>query len=111
MHVVQFFGVLLVVCFCLVMIFLTADMYTRRQGEIIVGKVVRWERTRIPGFGRVILTYTKRGRTYMCVSNLIANSKKYAFRPESMRRYILHKYPKSSKMGPVYVATVIGSVT
>lgn len=106
--IILFFSSLAVLCLVIIAIFLFADSKLRRQGNIVVGYVVNWQKTRLPGFGRVMISYSIRGRHYMCMTSLIPNWKKHEYKPTSMRRYVIHKYPKTGRFDTMYVATPIG---
>ena len=105
----MFFVGLSIFCVLALAVFFIADAKQRRTGQVIVGSVVQWQKSGIPCFGRVVIDYTIRGRHYSCFSSLIPNWKRHLFRPKSMRRYLLRKYPKTCKSEAFYIATAICS--
>lgn len=107
MWVWAFFLGLMLVCFVILMLFVYFDSRQRRYGRIVTGTVLEWQKSRLPGFGRVIVDYTIKGRHYTCSSNLIPNNLRDSFKPKSMRRYILHKYAKTKKRSGFYIVTAI----
>lgn len=107
-YVWVFFLALLFFCVCALAAFLI-DAKQRRVGHVVIGRVVEWRKSGVPGFGRVIIDYTVRGRHYSCASSLIPNWERRDFRSGSMRRYIVHRYVKTEKTDAFYVATAIRS--
>lgn len=106
----MYFVILFVVCSVCLIGFLLVDASVRRAGRMIVGTVCYWQKSGIPGFGRVCMDYTIRGKRHQCMSGLIANRNKHLFREKSMHQCVLYKYAGTSKRRPFYVATVLHSV-
>lgn len=107
MKIMGFFVVLAAVCALCLCGFVWFSNRKVPPGRVITASVVSWEKTRLPGFGRVLISYTIHGRPYTCSTGLIPNHRKKLFRPRSVRRYVLRRYQGGRKFGTVYIASVI----
>ena len=107
MQVCMFFVGLTVACAACLAAYFVADARRHKNGQVIIGRAGDWQKSGIPGFGRVSVEYSIRGRPYACVSGLIPNWRKHLFRPRSMRRYVLRKYTRPDRGGATYVATAV----
>lgn len=107
MKILAFFVVLLIICIVCLIFYLHASFRDVKMGQIVTGSVIGWEKSKLPGFGRVLIEYTIKGRRHMCGSSLIPNYKKPMFRPRSMRRYMLRTYRNANTGNREFIATPV----